>query len=117
MKRIVICIITLLMLLACGNDPTVPPEKKALFRIISLDKCDEVSNGTDHGITVGCTAQNYGNDCGSTSVRLWVEQKAVTVDETTKPISLCPYQTAYVEATLWKIQPDVQPTECFCACT
>jgi hypothetical protein len=116
MKKILFCIIGLLLICACG-DNGASPVPQPLFRVISLDKCIPVTNGNQTGVTIGCTATNEGEACGSTSVELRAEKNTIIVGSTRIPISLCPNQNTYVEATLWNIPHTDVPIQCFCRCT
>ncbi len=108
----------LMIVIGCsGGNPTSEPPKVAVFKAISVDKCEEYVSNNDWGIKVGCTVKNIGQACGSTNVRLWITQRSIVIEQKTVPIALCPSQTVYVEAVLWAAEKEKGPWECYCQCT
>lgn len=111
-------IVFLMIVWSCsGGNPTSEPPKVAVFKAMSVDKCEETWNGNDFGIMVGCTVKNIGQACGSTNVRLWVTQRNIVIEQKTVPIALCPTETVYVEVVLWQADVEKGPWECYCQCT
>jgi hypothetical protein len=114
-----VLLLMICMMFGCsgGGNPTSEPPKVAIFKAMSVDKCEEIWNGNDFGIKVGCTVKNIGQACGSTNLRLWVTQRNIVVESKLVPISLCPSQTVYVEVALWEPKVEDGPWECYCQCT
>ncbi|OGF65093.1 MAG: hypothetical protein A2Y62_10460 [Candidatus Fischerbacteria bacterium RBG_13_37_8] len=111
-------IVIIVALIGCsgGSSPVAPP-KRAVFQVLSDDRCEGTWNKDDYGVIVGCTVGNVGNACGSTGVRMWIQQKGVVREQKTKPIELCPSEKIYVETTLWLAEANMEPTLCHCQCT
>jgi hypothetical protein len=111
-------IIIIVALIGCGggSSPVAPP-KKAVFQVLSNDRCEDTWKNTDYGVIVGCTVVNVGDACGSTGVRLWIEQKGVVREQTVVPIELCEAERIYVEATLWLADENMGVAICHCQCT
>ena len=112
----------MLMTMACGGDgdglPTAPPPPPARPRLyiiqVPSSRCEGTYDWTlDFGVIVGCEVGNSGNACGNGTVRLYVEQAGVIMDQTTRSVYVCPGDKVYVEETLWGAR-DGLPYSCRC---